>query len=85
VVSTKACSKTASIGHVCFLIDHLWAGRDLLILIGSTIADFYCVEAGLVVEVDGSIHDESEQREKDRRRNLAIENHGPVISFLFHF
>jgi very-short-patch-repair endonuclease len=34
--------------------------------IGTFVVDFYCVEAGLVVEVDGPIHDYT--RDEDRRR-----------------
>src|ERR1044071_9705948 len=33
--------------------------------------DFYCVEAGLAIELDGSIHDE--QAEEDHERQLFIE------------
>ena len=35
--------------------------------IGSYILDFYCVEAQLAVEVDGTVHDTPEQRDRDRR------------------
>ncbi|MBT9313851.1 endonuclease domain-containing protein [Leptothoe spongobia] len=38
------------------------------------IADFYCHEAGLVVEVDGTIHDR--QQEKDAARDAWMESVG---------
>ncbi len=47
--------------------------------IGSYIADFYCNEVGLVVEVDGGVHDQIEQKERDRLRDLAMRNHGLTI------
>ena len=44
------------------------------------IFDFYCPAARLVIEVDGSIHDE--QRERDEARTAALETHGfRVIRF----
>jgi very-short-patch-repair endonuclease len=39
-------------------------------VIEGFIADFYCHRAGLVVEVDGPVHDS--QILKDRERNLAL-------------
>jgi very-short-patch-repair endonuclease len=36
--------------------------------IGAFIADFYCHEARLAVEVDGGIHTADEMRERDRQR-----------------
>ncbi|GEM_PF-13395 len=36
--------------------------------IGDYIADFYCAEARLVVEIDGGIHDHSDVEAKDRNR-----------------
>jgi lysyl-tRNA synthetase class 2 len=42
--------------------------------------DFYCVEAGLAFELDGSIHDE--QTEEDHERQLFIEaNNIQVLRF----
>ena len=43
--------------------------------IGPYIADFFCNEAALVVEVDGGIHQEQDQTEKDRRRDIALKQH----------
>lgn len=46
------------------------------------IADFYCHPIKLSIEVDGSIHDLEEIREKDRNRTVALENLGiEVIRF----
>ena len=42
--------------------------------------DFYCVEAGLAIELDGSVHDT--QKEEDQERQLFIEaNNIRVIRF----
>lgn len=40
---------------------------------GRFIADFYCVEAGLVVELDGSEHDDPEERQADEARQQFLE------------
>lgn len=40
--------------------------------LGRYIADFYCAEHRLVIELDGSIHDHPEQQEYDRIREEAI-------------
>ncbi len=48
--------------------------------IGPFIADFYCAQARLVVEIDGSVH--AEQRERDRARDDLLESWGyHVIRF----
>jgi very-short-patch-repair endonuclease len=36
------------------------------------IADFYCHELRLVIELDGGVHDEVGQQEYDRNRDLVI-------------
>ena len=42
--------------------------------------DFYCVEAGLAIELDGSVHDQ--QTEEDHERQLFIEaNNIRVVRF----
>jgi very-short-patch-repair endonuclease len=41
--------------------------------ISHFIVDFYCHELRLVIEVDGSIHDMEEQRERDLNRTAEIE------------
>jgi len=43
--------------------------------LGEYIADFYCHEALLVIELDGAIHDQKEQRERDIRREAALKDH----------
>jgi very-short-patch-repair endonuclease len=43
------------------------------------IADFYCHEARLVIEVDGPIHDRIDQREHDLQRSGIIEDFGIMI------
>lgn len=40
------------------------------------IADFYCAELKLVIEVDGGIHGTREQQEKDRVRSGVLEQEG---------
>ena len=47
--------------------------------IGQFIADFYCHEAKLVIEVDGVIHDEIEVKERDQERTHMIENLGLTV------
>jgi very-short-patch-repair endonuclease len=49
------------------------------------IFDFYCPEARLVVELDGSVHDETMQRERDAARTAALEARNyRVIRFRNH-
>ena len=48
----------------------------------SFIADFYCHEKRLVVEVDGSVHDDIETKERDENRTFELERYGlKVIRF----
>ena len=50
--------------------------------IGRFIADFYCVEAKLVIEIDGDTHAEPEQAAYDVARTAWLEKHGHrVIRF----
>ena len=50
--------------------------------ISRFIADFYCHELRLVIEVDGSVHDEEDQWEKDISRTAELEKLGlKVIRF----
>jgi len=44
------------------------------------IVDFYCHEKRLVVEVDGSIHDEPEVKERDANREVELQNLGLTIA-----
>jgi very-short-patch-repair endonuclease len=43
------------------------------------IVDFYCHEKCLVVEVDGSIHDLTEVKERDEGREEELRNFGLTI------
>jgi len=46
------------------------------------VLDFYCHEIGLVIEVDGGIHDSPDVRERDINRTSELENVGvKVIRF----
>ncbi len=62
------------------LWQHLRAGRLQGLhfrrqqVIDGFIADFYCHSAGLVVEVDGAVHEE--QRDYDRERDRIITGRG---------
>jgi very-short-patch-repair endonuclease len=50
--------------------------------IAEFVADFYCPEKKLVVELDGSIHREKEQADNDRERTEVFEKMGiRVIRF----
>ena len=53
--------------------------------LGRYIADFYCHEAGLVIELQGSVHSAKEQREYDAIRQETIEQQGiSVMTFANH-
>ena len=41
-------------------------------VIAGFIVDFYCHKAGLVIELDGSIHRGIEQKENDAKRDKAL-------------
>lgn len=40
--------------------------------IGNYIVDFYCAHPRIVIEVDGEVHSESEQKEKDIHRDANL-------------
>jgi very-short-patch-repair endonuclease len=40
------------------------------------VADFYCAELKLVLELDGAVHDTPPQREYDRVRTAVFERYG---------
>ena len=42
-------------------------------ILGRYIADFYCPQAKLVIELDGSQHYEDNEREKDSERTEYLE------------
>ena len=44
--------------------------------IGRFIVDFYCAKARLVIEVDGSVHDEPGHDEYDQERQAYLESLG---------
>jgi very-short-patch-repair endonuclease len=43
---------------------------------GPYILDFFCVQAQLAVELDGSVHDQTDQKEFDENRTAYLESHG---------
>jgi very-short-patch-repair endonuclease/type I restriction-modification system DNA methylase subunit len=47
--------------------------------IGSYIVDFYCHTAKLVIEIDGKIHDQPLQKDKDQNRDEWLKNQGLTI------
>lgn len=50
--------------------------------LGNYIADFYCYEAKLVIEIDGGIHNQPENKEYDENRSIELEELGiRVIRF----
>jgi len=44
--------------------------------VGPYILDFYCAEARLAVEVDGSVHDDPKKLDHDRRRSAWLSSQG---------
>jgi very-short-patch-repair endonuclease len=45
-------------------------------VIAGFIVDFYCHKAALVIELDGDVHEEAEQKENDIRRDKALNDLG---------
>jgi very-short-patch-repair endonuclease len=43
---------------------------------GRYVADFYCAELKLIVEIEGGVHDEAGQRDYDRKRFEEMELRG---------
>ena len=43
---------------------------------GRFVADFYCAELKLVIEIEGSVHDEPLQKEYDEQRFEELRNRG---------
>jgi len=53
--------------------------------IGPYIADFFCSEVGLIIELDGSQHGEPENRRRDEKRTEFLESRGyKVLRFWNH-
>ncbi|MBQ8851105.1 MAG: endonuclease domain-containing protein, partial [Oscillibacter sp.] len=48
-------------------------------ILGSYIADFYCAEAKLVIELDGSQHYEENGPLKDEARTAFLEGYGLTV------
>ena len=48
-------------------------------VLGKYIADFYCAEAKLVIELDGSQHYEDSSIEKDAQRTAFLKGYGLTI------
>jgi very-short-patch-repair endonuclease len=46
--------------------------------LGPYTADFYCCSAGVVIEVDGDVHDMGDNPERDARRDAALAKRGIV-------
>ena len=40
------------------------------------VVDFFCYEAMLVIEVDGSVHNEASQKERDEQRTIILKRLG---------
>ena len=47
--------------------------------INNFIADFYCHKAKLIIEVDGGIHEITENREHDEGRTIELEKFGLTV------
>jgi len=43
------------------------------------IADFYCVDLKLLIEVDGPIHDDKSSQDKDANRTAELERMGITV------
>jgi very-short-patch-repair endonuclease len=40
------------------------------------VVDFFCYDALLVIEVDGTVHDETSQKERDEQRTIILKKLG---------
>ena len=40
------------------------------------VVDFFCYDAMLVIEVDGTVHDETSQKERDEQRTIILKKLG---------
>ena len=47
--------------------------------LGGAIADFYCAERRLVIEVDGEVHNYQENRERDELRDEVMVSRGLTV------
>lgn len=48
-------------------------------VLGQYIADFYCAEARIIVELDGSQHYEPTEQEKDEKRTAFLKGYGLTV------
>lgn len=48
-------------------------------VLGRYIADFYCAQAKLIIELDGSQHYEEKETEKDKERTEYLEQYGITV------
>lgn len=48
-------------------------------IIQGYIADFFCVEKNVIIEVDGGIHEAPQQKEHDKFRTEVLNSHGYLI------
>ena len=48
-------------------------------IIGDYIADFYCFEKKIIIEIDGGQHYTLEGKEKDKKRDEFLKNQGYVV------
>ena len=47
--------------------------------LGNFIADFYCYELNLVIEIDGYSHQFEETQEKDKQKQIELEKMGLAV------
>ncbi|MDO5124059.1 MAG: endonuclease domain-containing protein [Eubacteriales bacterium] len=48
-------------------------------ILGKYIADFYCAEAKLVIELDGSQHYQADEPQRDAERTAFLEGYGLTV------
>ena len=47
--------------------------------IGNYIADFYCAHPRMIIEIDGEVHNQEEQHEKDFHRDENLREMGYIV------
>ena len=52
--------------------------------VGAYIADFACLDAGLIIEVDGAPHSERQEIAHDARRSAYLEERGYLVLRVFN-
>ena len=48
-------------------------------IVNGFIADFICIEKKVIIEVDGGIHETTEQKEHDKFRTEVLNNNGLLV------